>query len=147
MLAFGKPMLLASIARSFSNRHFSQAAPGTSEMAHINICQATSLAPVALASKLSFAGLPTKNSKKLNFLIKETMCLVSEKAVMEQCNFKGDGLARDYSGYIFPEQQLAINLITCDTVAEEVRKVSAQVTSRGTCMVIIGAWQSQGVLI
>ncbi|XP_050798866.1 cathelicidin-related peptide Oh-Cath-like [Gopherus flavomarginatus] len=38
-------------------------------------------------------------------------------------------LARDYSGYIFPEQQPATNLITCDIVAEEVRKVSTQVTS------------------
>nr|XP_032632544.1 cathelicidin-related peptide Oh-Cath-like [Chelonoidis abingdonii] len=60
---------------------------------------------------------------------------------------KHDLLARDYSGYIFPEQQPAINLITCDTVAEEVRKASTQVTSRGICMVIIGPWQSQGILI
>ncbi|KAH1176773.1 hypothetical protein KIL84_010475 [Mauremys mutica] len=28
-------------------------------------------------------------------------------------------MVRDCSGYIFPEQQPATNLITCDTVAEE----------------------------
>ncbi|CAM4524060.1 unnamed protein product [Lepidochelys olivacea] len=65
----------------------------------------------------------SQSTQELNFLIKETVCPVSEKAVTEQCDFKEDGLVRDCSGYIFPEQQLATILITCDTVAEEPTRV------------------------
>nr|XP_006114480.1 cathelicidin-related peptide Bf-CRAMP-like [Pelodiscus sinensis]AWW22371.1 cathelicidin-like peptide 2 [Pelodiscus sinensis] len=61
--------------------------------------------------------------RELHFLVKETVCLGSERAAMEECDFKEDGRVRRCSGYVSSEQWPATILITCDPAAEAPARV------------------------
>ncbi|XP_075775955.1 cathelicidin-2-like [Pelodiscus sinensis] len=61
--------------------------------------------------------------RALHFLVKETVCLGSERAAMEECDFKEDGRVRRCSGYVSSEQGPATILITCDPAAEAPARV------------------------
>ncbi|CAM4523836.1 unnamed protein product, partial [Lepidochelys olivacea] len=49
----------------------------------------------------------------LNFTIMETTCSASDKAPVEQCAFKENGLVRDCSGH-FTQEACPVLAITCD---------------------------------
>ncbi|CAM4598232.1 unnamed protein product, partial [Lepidochelys kempii] len=49
----------------------------------------------------------------MNFTIMETTCSASDKAPVEQCAFKENGLVRDCSGH-FTQEACPVLAITCD---------------------------------
>uniref|UniRef100_A0A8C3RZG9 Vipericidin n=1 Tax=Chelydra serpentina TaxID=8475 RepID=A0A8C3RZG9_CHESE len=57
---------------------------------------------------------------RLEFTVKETECPVSENLLLDQCNFRGNGVVRACSGTISTDPQAPLVLLTCDTVAQEV---------------------------
>ncbi|XP_066483522.1 cathelicidin-2-like [Tiliqua scincoides] len=55
----------------------------------------------------------------LNFTIQETVCPATKKAVIEQCEFKPDGIMKDCSGYFSTKQANSLIVVTCNTVQGE----------------------------
>ncbi|XP_039382276.1 cathelicidin-3-like [Mauremys reevesii] len=62
------------------------------------------------------------NILQLNFTIMETTCLASDKAAVEQCAFRENGLVRDCSGHVSTQETCPVVAITCDVApAQPVR--------------------------
>ncbi|KAM7174335.1 cathelicidin-2-like [Macrochelys suwanniensis] len=61
--------------------------------------------------------------QQLEFTVKETECPVSENLLLDQCDFRGNGVVRECSGTISTDPQAPLVLLTCDTVAQEHNRV------------------------
>ncbi|XP_074166130.1 cathelicidin-2-like [Sminthopsis crassicaudata] len=58
--------------------------------------------------------LQEQTLKHLSFTLKETVCPVTEELLLDQCDFKVDGLVKDCQGLISNEQDIAAIILTCD---------------------------------
>ncbi|CAM4523821.1 unnamed protein product [Lepidochelys olivacea] len=59
----------------------------------------------------------------LEFTVKETECPVSENLLLDECDFRSNGVVRACSGTISTEPEAPLVLLTCDTVAQERTRV------------------------
>ncbi|XP_036595375.1 cathelicidin-1-like [Trichosurus vulpecula] len=57
--------------------------------------------------------------KRMNFTLKETVCPMTEELLLDQCDFKTDGLVKECQGLVSNEQGIAAIILTCDPVAPE----------------------------
>ncbi|XP_072509742.1 cathelicidin-2-like [Notamacropus eugenii] len=57
--------------------------------------------------------------KRLNFTLKETVCPTTEELLLDQCDFKTDGLLKECQGSVSNEQGIAAIILTCDPVTPE----------------------------
>ncbi|XP_068952019.1 cathelicidin-1-like [Petaurus breviceps papuanus] len=57
--------------------------------------------------------------KRLNFTLKETVCPMTEELLLDQCDFKIDGLVKECQGSVSNEQGIAAIILTCDPVAPQ----------------------------
>ncbi|CAM5113375.1 unnamed protein product [Natator depressus] len=64
--------------------------------------------------------MSSKTIQTLRFIVKETVCLVSEKRDINQCEFKEDGLVKDCSGFFSTEKDPPSVIIKCEEASEEV---------------------------
>ncbi|CAM4525265.1 unnamed protein product [Caretta caretta] len=55
----------------------------------------------------------------LEFTVKETECPVSENLLLDECDFRSNGVVRACSGTVSTEPEAPLVLLTCDTVAQE----------------------------
>ncbi|XP_044512930.1 cathelin-related peptide SC5-like [Gracilinanus agilis] len=55
--------------------------------------------------------------KLLSFTLKETICPVTEELLLDQCDFKADGLVKECQGSVSNEQDTAAIILTCEPVA------------------------------
>ncbi|KAM7174217.1 cathelicidin-2-like [Macrochelys suwanniensis] len=61
----------------------------------------------------------SKTIQSLKFTVQETVCPVSEKRDISQCEFKEDGLVKDCSGFFSTEQDPPSIIIKCEEASEE----------------------------
>ncbi|KAM9097687.1 cathelicidin-2 [Sarcophilus harrisii] len=61
--------------------------------------------------------LQEQTLKHLSFTLKETVCPVTEDLLLDQCDFKVDGLVKECQGSISNEQDIAAIILTCDPEA------------------------------
>ncbi|CAM4598268.1 unnamed protein product [Lepidochelys kempii] len=61
----------------------------------------------------------SKTIQSLKFTVKETVCPVSEKCDINQCEFKEDGLVKDCSGIFSTEKDPPSVIIKCEEASEE----------------------------
>ncbi|EMP29519.1 hypothetical protein UY3_13361 [Chelonia mydas] len=61
----------------------------------------------------------------LEFTVKETECPVSENLLLDECDFRSNGVVRACSGTISTEPEAPLVLLTCDTVAQEIYQLPA----------------------
>ncbi|CAM4524092.1 unnamed protein product [Lepidochelys olivacea] len=64
--------------------------------------------------------MSSKTIQTLRFTVKETVCPVSEKRDINQCEFKEDGLVKDCSGFFSTEKDPPSVIIKCEEASEEV---------------------------
>ncbi|XP_038248398.1 cathelicidin-related peptide Oh-Cath-like isoform X1 [Dermochelys coriacea] len=57
--------------------------------------------------------------QELKFMVKETVCSVSENLPRTECDFRDNGVVRDCSGFFSTLQKSPIVLISCNTVTQE----------------------------
>uniref|UniRef100_A0A8C3HPA6 Uncharacterized protein n=1 Tax=Chrysemys picta bellii TaxID=8478 RepID=A0A8C3HPA6_CHRPI len=55
----------------------------------------------------------------LEFTVKETECPVSENLLLDQCDFRDNGVVRNCSGTVSTERRAPWVLLTCHPVAQE----------------------------
>ncbi|XP_074842447.1 uncharacterized protein LOC142008961 [Carettochelys insculpta] len=63
--------------------------------------------------------MTSRTVQPLKFSIKETVCLVSDKRDINQCEYKEDGLIKDCSGFFSTEQDPPSAIIKCEEASEE----------------------------
>ncbi|XP_043834540.1 cathelicidin-related antimicrobial peptide Bf-CRAMP-like [Dromiciops gliroides] len=54
---------------------------------------------------------------RLSFTLKETVCPVTEELLVDQCDFKDDGLVKECQGSVSNEENIAAIILTCDPEA------------------------------
>ncbi|XP_077665665.1 LOW QUALITY PROTEIN: cathelicidin-2-like [Eretmochelys imbricata] len=86
-----------------------------------NLLRATGPTPLI---NLSSAQGTISNTLQLNFTIMETTCSASDKAPVEQCAFKENGLVRDCSGHFSTQEACPVLAITCDVAPPQAQKSS-----------------------
>ncbi|KAG6924818.1 cathelicidin-1-like [Chelydra serpentina] len=64
------------------------------------------------------------NILQLNFTIMETTCPASDKATVEQCDFKENGLVRDCFGHFSTQEACPVLAITCDVAPPQPVRVT-----------------------
>ncbi|XP_072509728.1 cathelicidin-related antimicrobial peptide Bf-CRAMP-like [Notamacropus eugenii] len=75
-----------------------------------------------------------ETQKLLSFILKETVCPVTEELLLDQCDFKTDGLVKECQGSVSNEQGIAAIILTCDSVAPEpLRFKRIRCLKRRTC--------------
>ncbi|XP_034615635.1 cathelicidin-related peptide Oh-Cath-like [Trachemys scripta elegans] len=57
--------------------------------------------------------------QELKFMVKETVCPVSENLNGTECDFRDNGVVRDCSGFFSTQQESPIVIINCNTVTKE----------------------------
>ncbi|XP_074919478.1 cathelicidin-2-like [Chelonoidis abingdonii] len=94
----------------------------------------TTLACLLLEAKLQPDwDVSLKTIQPLTFTVQETVCLVSEKHDINQCEFKEDGLVKDCSGFFSTEQDPPSVIIKCEEASEE-----PNVISQGRREILVG---------
>ncbi|XP_065438609.1 cathelicidin-related peptide Oh-Cath-like [Chrysemys picta bellii] len=63
----------------------------------------------------------SKTIQPVKFTVQETVCLVSGKRDISQCEFKEDGLVKDCSGFFSTVQDPPSVIIKCEEASEEDR--------------------------
>nr|QED55076.1 cathelicidin family antimicrobial peptide CATH4 precursor [Chelonia mydas] len=86
-----------------------------------NLLRATGPTPLI---NLSSAQSTVSNTLQLNFTIMETTCSASDKAPVEQCAFKENGLVRDCSGLFSTQEACPVLAITCNVAPPQAQKSS-----------------------
>ncbi|XP_074982182.1 uncharacterized protein LOC125631118 [Caretta caretta] len=85
--------------------------------------------------------MSSKTIQTLRFTVKETVCLVSEKYDINQCEFKEDGLVKDCSGFFSTEKDPPSVIIKCEEASEEVGQNPLSLNPTGhtmeTCLKVL----------
>ncbi|XP_020854854.1 cathelicidin-related antimicrobial peptide Bf-CRAMP-like [Phascolarctos cinereus] len=67
----------------------------------------------------SIQPLQEQTQKFLSFTLKETVCPVTEELLLDQCDFKTDGLVKECQVSVSNEQDMAAIILTCNQVPPE----------------------------
>ncbi|XP_034619727.1 cathelicidin-related peptide Oh-Cath-like [Trachemys scripta elegans] len=73
----------------------------------------------------------SKTIQPVKFTVQETVCLVSGKRDISQCEFKEDGLVKDCSGFFSTEQDPPSVIIKCEEASEEVSGLDGLLSAHG----------------